>query len=232
MASMTDLLRDWLDRADARAMPRLYAAVSVETDEVRALLRRRRKPFVDPESPGARREDVHATARWIVEQSRARSGAMAGFAGLLGAVSVPPEVLAHTVALLRMGQRLTVTYGFELGTDRGQMALWRALAAGFQVELPEQGALDVRASHMPGMILRGQSDTAAEQLAGAIVRRSAWMVGTRLFRLVPVLATGVSAMSAHDRTQGVGDRMIAVLQRLAEAPLHGDTEVVDAFEIR
>lgn len=235
MALVRDIVAGIVDRADQRLVGQVVAAVSVDTIALRERLRSSNRPFLDPEA----RErpslaEVEYTAMHLVKQSRVRVGAFGGVASLGGLVSVPPEAAATGVAGLRLAQRLAVVYGFDPETDRGEMAVLRALSAGFEVPLLERGPMGIRVRELPGLIV-GQhtldSRNAGGALATAVARRSALLVGRRLTRLVPVLFSGWSAIAARDRMNDIGRRMVVVLRQLAEAPeIRGQIE--DAVEVQ
>lgn len=235
MATIRDVASEALGRVDASLLAGLYTSVSVSPRRVRRSLRVSGRPFLDPdavERPSL--VQVDHTARWVVEQSGFRLGMFGGVAGTAGAASVPPEVVATTIAGLRLAQRLAIVYGFDPHTDRGEMAVWRALAGGFEVELPGDGPVSMRVSDLPGALVRGRGPrSASEALATAVVRESASMVGRRLARWLPVplLSSGLSATAARDRMREIGERMRLVLRRLAEAPAADPDRVEDAVEL-
>lgn len=234
MALPRDIVSHLVDQADKRLVGQVVSAVSVETAATRDRLRFSGRPFLDPKCEvRPTLAEVEHTALHVVRQARVRVGAFGGVASLGGLVSVPPEVLATGVAGLRLAQRLAIVYGFDPETDRGEMAVLRALAAGFEVHLPEGGAMKVRVREVPALLL-GQvaldSTNAGGALATAVARRSALLVGRRITRLVPVLFSGWSAIAARDRMDAIGRRMVVVLRQLADAPeIEGHIE--DAVEV-
>ncbi len=233
MPSVGDVLRELAQRFDARVVPSLFAGVTLRTGKVRGWLRSRHRPFVDPESrERVSPAEVDYTADWVIEQGSARAGFFGGIIGVGGVLSVAPEVVGSTVAAIRLGQRLAVVYGFDIDSDRGQMALWRALAAGYEVELPERGPMGMRMSELPDVIRPGFVARSAEgALASAVVKQSARMVGMSLVRLIPVLSTSVAAASARSRSHEIGARMKVVLKGMADAPSLEHAEVTDAVEL-
>ena len=231
MAGPRELLRELAERMDSRLVEGWLQTVSVPTHRVRAWLTAAGRPFVDPDSAPVPLEDADRTAAWVLAQARWTGGTLGGLAGLGGAASIPPEVLATVVHGLRLGQRLCVVYGFDPETDRGRMVLWQALAAGFEVDLPEQGPIGLRLSELPGVLVpRGAASNVGGALARSVLRRSALMVVGRLFRLVPVVSAGLSATEGQRRISGIGERMAATLHRVAEVPAPARTE--DALELR
>jgi hypothetical protein len=232
MGTRRDILRAALDRADAAVLPAGVAAVSVKTGTVRARLRALGLPFFDPDAPAPRRFEVEAAAERVIAQAAARASAYGGLAGLAGLAGLPAEVGAEAVAALRLAQRLAVLWGFELESERGGVAVWRALAAGFEVSMPEQGPLGARLSELPAWLLAvGPRPRVEAALAGAVVRRTAAWAAGRWARVVPVIGSVAAASDAHARFFELGRRMSAQLARLSEA---GGLEqpVFDALVVR
>ncbi|MFT4626167.1 MAG: hypothetical protein ACI8PZ_004841 [Myxococcota bacterium] len=230
MSGPGDLLTELADHMDSRLMAGWIHTVSVPTPRVRSWLRSSKRPFIDPGGPQVSLADADATAAWVVEQARWSGGTLGGIAGLGGAASVPPEIVATVIHALRLAQRLCVVYGFDHSTDRGRMVLWQTLAAGFEVELPNQGPIGLRLSELPSVLVR-RSDvlTVGGALARRVLRRSALMVVGRLFRLLPVVSAGLSASDGQRRMAEIGSRMSATLRRVAEQP--GTLAAEDAQEL-
>jgi hypothetical protein len=233
MAGVREVLAQLLEHADHRLPSGFYLAISVPTERVRSKLRRSRRAFIDPgEAAPPELADVDATATWVISQASLSGAMLGGFASVAGAASVPPEALATAVAWVRLAQRLAIVYGFDPETERGQLAVWRALAAGLELQMPDHGPLSMRVRDLPTMILpRATMVSASAEMARAVLRQSLWSLATRVTRLVPIVSPGVSAVSARRRVSDVGERMKAALRRLAEVP--GDLDVVeDAVEVR
>ncbi|MEQ1564017.1 MAG: hypothetical protein ABMA64_00140 [Myxococcota bacterium] len=223
---------DLLERADRTLVAGWYSAVSVDAERVRAWLRAHRLPFVDPTHPtAASLVDVDQTANKLVSRSASMLSALGGAAGLAGAATVPPEWVATNVAALRLAQRLCVVYGFDPATDRGQMALCRALASGYDVELPESGPVSLRLSDLPRLFRTPRSSDVSGRLVRAMATGSMWWVVGRVTRFVPVLSASSHAIDARRQVESAGAKMKAVLRRLSDAPTVGVGELEDASEL-
>lgn len=221
-------LEDFFEQLDLDAADRLYRRVSVDPRRFSRTLRTAGRIWArDGQRPAL--EDVRHTARWVVSQSAFRTGALGGFAGLTGAASIPAEVGLRGVATLRLAQRLLLVYGFDPSQDRGRTALWRVLAAGMEVPLPEHGPVGMRASSVPRALTRGGRDVGAT-LTRALFQRTAQSVMRRLTRLVPLASVASNARAASSRTEAVGERMIQVLDRLYEPDLPDDVEEAREIE--
>jgi len=234
MPTVRELMEEVVGRVDVSLPGAMYAAVSVNPDRVRSWLRAAGRPFIERGTEVPAPEQLLETGRWVIGQSRFRLALVGGLAGLWGAASVPPEALASTIALLRLAQRLAVVFGFDPTSDRGEMAVWQALAAGFEVELPSDGPMGMRVRDLPVVLAKGsRARRPGGALATAVLRESIWQIGSRLSRLLalPVLSSGLSAAGAHERATAVGERMLATLQRLADAPPVDPALVEEAVEV-
>lgn len=211
------------DRADTEVLGALYRAISVSVPAVRASLRAAGRPFLDPAGPGPVDEHrVAETADHFIEQARLSSGLFGLAAGMGGAASVPGQVTAELVLGVRLAQALAVVYGFDPSSDRGMVAVTRALAAGFEVPLPDMGVIELRVSDLGGLILRrpsawrSSSTGIAGDLARQMLQRTLWRIGGRATRWVPVVGASVAMQAASERVREVGGRMKATLHRLAD----------------
>ncbi|MBW1878978.1 MAG: hypothetical protein JRJ84_11490 [Deltaproteobacteria bacterium] len=234
MPTVRELMGELLGQVDVSLPGALYAAVSVTPERVRRWLRAAERPFIVHGSEAPEPDQLLDTGRWVIEQSRFKLTLVGGLAGLGGAASVPPEALASTIALLRLAQRLAIVFGFDPTTDRGEMAVWQALAAGFELELPGEGPMGMRVRDLPAVLVKGRAARRPSgALATAVLRESIWHIGSRLSRLLalPVLSSGLSATSAHRRATEVGERMLGTLQRLADAPPVDSALVEEAVEL-
>lgn len=229
--ALKDVIADLVHHADERMLAGWYRAVSIRPERVRHQLRSSGHVWLDPSTGTANLNELDRAANWVISQSRFGATAIGGIAGLGGVASVPPEVLAQFVAALRMAQRLAVVYGFDPTTDRGRMALSRALAAGFEVELPEDGPVGMRVSDLPSVVAPRvlAPRTVGGDLLGSILRKSAWMLGARLTRLVPIAGAGVAASDAGKTREEIGLRMKDIFRQLAEVRSTGVIE--EAVEV-
>lgn len=218
MPALRDLFDRLVDHADQRLPAGFYAAISVPTARTRERLRARHKAFIDPDrSEVPAMVDVDATATWVISQSKLNYATLGGIAAVGGWASVPPEALASAMGVVRLGQRLAVVYGFDPETDKGQMALWRALASGLEMELPSEGPMQVRLRDLPA-VLAPQPVSAGTYMARQVLTRQAYAIATRFTRLIPLVSPILSASRSHSRMHAVGERMRDVFRRLAEIP--------------
>lgn len=230
MSLWGEWLREGAEVVDARLPAWAYASVSVDVEAVRADLRARGLPFVDPLAPGARASDIEATARQVVASARGSASSLGAIGGLGGLLSMGPEAAGWVVLVLRLAQRLAIVHGFDPDTERGRVAVERALAAAFELDLPGPGLLRSRASELLRPGLRAGLDDRS-RLARGVVKGAAGLVTARLGRLVPVVSSAVSALDNRAQLAAAGERMVAALRELADGPLLDREAAVDAVEV-
>ena len=231
MATVGDALKDLLSSADARLLAGWYRAVSVPAASVRRTLRQAGLTYVDPATGGGDLHELDRSAAWVIAQASDSATAIGGIAGLGGLASIPPEVLANLVSGIRLGQRLAVVYGFDPDTDRGQMALFRALAAAYEVEMPDRGPVGMRVSELPSLVaptLMAPRSVPGD-LVGQIVRKAAWTLASRYSRIVPVVASVPAAVQRRKEVAAMGRKMQRVLRLMSEPRALGVIE--EAVEI-
>lgn len=222
-----------LERADAQLVAGWYHTVSVNTERERARMRQEGMAFADPtQGHPPSLGELMLSAQRVIERAAASAGATSGLAGIAGAPTVPPEVVGSMIAALRTGQRLCLIYGFDPHTDRGQMALCRALAGAYDVELPATGPMGMRVSDLP-QLARPGSDPAsvAAKLTRALLVRSAWLVASRVTRLVPLISAASGAVDSRRRSEVAAQRMREILERLSDVPGPGRVRIEDAEEV-
>ncbi|MDP2316081.1 MAG: EcsC family protein [Pseudomonadota bacterium] len=217
MASPFSVLLQALgERLDEDLLPAIYTAASVPTADVRGWMRETGVPFLDAEAGSYPvLGELDEAARRIVAQSRDRATAFGVASGFVGAVAIPPEVLATIVSTLRLAQRLAVVYGFDPEQDAGRIMMWRALAAAYEVELPAQGPVGLKMRELPDL-LRSQvpaTRQASAWLARQVIVRATSTVMMRVTRIIPGLGAGLAGWGARRRTHAMGERMIEVYRR-------------------
>lgn len=208
------------DRLDGDLLPSLYATVSVPTQVIRATFRADDIAFIDANAgqwPDALA--LEESAQQVIAHARRRGVSLSVVSGLVGAVAIPPEVLASLVLALRLGQRMAVVFGFDPETDAGRLVLWRAVAAAYDLEMPSQAQVGMRVSDLPEL-LKSQlpsSQRVASWMGKRVARRVAMTAVKRATRLVPGLGMGVAGWAAHRRVDTMGARMLTVFRRSVEA---------------
>ncbi len=177
--------------------------------------------------------DAEALARSVARVSKEasrKSAALGAIGGLAGVLAIAPELAAQLVASLRLAQRLAVVYGFDPETDHGKLVLARALAAAWEVQLPDSARVTTRISDLTVMARSGGNSEALVGWAGRqVASKSVAVLVGRVVRLVPGLGAGVGGVLAWRRQQLHARRMAAVYAGAIEsAPFDlGDESVAD-----
>lgn len=235
MASPLSVLLQALgERLDEDLLPAIYTAASVPTADVRAWMRDTGIPFHDPAAGSCPSSaDLDDAAARIVAHARDRATAFGVASGFMGAVAIPPEVLASIVSTLRLAQRLAVLHGFDPETDVGRLVMWRALAAAYELELPAQGPVGLKVRELPDLLRSHVPATrqASAWLARQVVVRATATIMSRITRLIPGLGAGLAGWGANRRTHAMGGRMAEVYRRaMTGAPFELEGEEI-AVEI-
>jgi hypothetical protein len=228
---MASLRAEMWRRVDQRLMAGWWTTISVPAERTRRWLRGRRLAFIDPEQPPPAMADVQRTADIVIARYANSAALLGAAAGLGGLLSVPPELAANLVAVLRLGQRLCVVYGFDPESDRGHMALWQALAKAYGVDLPASGLVGLRAADLPSLLRAAAPTSVSGALVNAAVRGSAWRLLGRVTRFVPIVAA--ASQAAHERRQmdELGRAMSETLRQLADGPMARGAGIEDAVEL-
>ena len=222
-------MKDWADEA---LLANAYRGLSVNTRVFRTRLRTAQRSFCDPNVPQTpTMHEVDKTAAWVSEQVGIQTGIRSGIASLAGAISIPPEVLLTLVTYIRLAQKLTIVYGYDPHSDKGQMVMWRALAAGLETELPEQGPLGMRLRDLTRLFSMPRADQVGTQVTRALVKKSVWAVLRRTTRYVPVLSLGSSTIGGRRRMRSAGHRMNQVLRRLCDSETDPPLLIQEAVEV-
>lgn len=231
---LEQILQNLGERLDAELLPSIYASVALRTAEVRAELREAGLACYDPEAgqlPGE--GELALSAEAVIDRSTRNATLSGAVAGLAGAAALPPEVAVTLVRTLRLGQRLAVIYGHDPETERGKLILWMAVAAAWEVKLPEQASLDLRVRALPDL-LREQVPALRLSMGAfgqTVATRALVTMGRRTLRLLPGLGAGLGAWDARRRLRAHGARMLRVVQRAWEGGLVLDGPIEDAVEV-
>jgi hypothetical protein len=211
---MRQVLLNLTERLDEELLPTLYAAASIGAADIQAELDLRSEPRlggeVEPEP-----HELESTSRNVIQRSCRRAAARGALAGAGGLLAVPPEAAASVVQSIRLAQRLVVVWGFDPDTDLGQIHVARALAAAYEVELPDQGPIDMRVRDIARLgtpkvpELRNQTTALVQVLA----QRSVVTLVKRYYRWIPGIGAGLGALGAHRGLRKQGERMVAYLRR-------------------
>ena len=237
MASVRDsvlanLIRDLTGRVDEDLPPYVLSAMSIDVAEYREALHQSGQSFIHvSNSPAPSLESLNKAAQKAIKRSARKASIVGAAGGIAGFLGVPPEVAARIIQSVRLAQRLAIIYGHDPSTDRGAMHVRKALAAGWEFELPPQTKVDVRLSDIPSMVRSSFPATPHRGgwLAQTLVSRAASSVNSRIMRFVPGFGLGLGAFQAHRTVRGIGLRMQNTYIRSYRHPK--PTGIEDAIEV-
>ncbi len=215
--SARDLFDDVSRQLGSDLIPALVRAASIDPDRFCDELRGRGLPIERLDDlRGLDLALLDPVAESLIESARRRSALSGVGLGMGGWIAIPPEILAQLVQQLKLAQRLSLVYGVDFRTPAGEMALWKAVAEGADVELPAEGSPRTVGSALPARI--GRTPVAVNpvvsRLALAVVRQIVTRRALPLGRLVPVVAGGVGMVSNYVQFGRAGRRMMAYYRRM------------------
>ena len=124
-------------------------------------------------------------------------------------MGLPPGLLHLTVLMVRLGQRLSIAYGVDYRSGRGELELWKALALAVGANVDWEGTEAQLMRRLP-VVVTGTgafSNPLLVQAARAVLMRVAIISGTRITRLVPVVGAGSGAILNFLEVHRVGRRL-------------------------
>ena len=130
---------------------------------------------------------------WIRRARRA--AAMSGISlGAGGWLSLAPGLGHLVVVIVRLAQRISLTYGFDYRTDRGEIELWKGLALATGARVDWEGTEAELMRRLPAVVTG--TGTFANPLLlrafQAVVLRIALAAGLRVGRWIPGVVGGGS----------------------------------------
>ena len=228
---LANLIRDLTGRVDEDLPPYVLGAMSIDVTEYREALEQLGHAFIHvSNSPPPSLEALNKSAKKAISRSARKASIVGAAGGVAGFFGVPPEVAARIIQSVRLAQRLAIIYGHDPSTDRGAMHVRRALAAGWEFDLPAQTKVDFRLSDLPTLVRSGLPATSHRGgwLAQTLMSRAASSINSRVMRFVPGLGLGLGAFQAHKATRSIGVRMQNAYLRSYRHPK--PTGIEDAIE--
>jgi len=205
-----DPLEQLLDAIDDGLMQALYRLASVRPDEVLRDLRG------DGDAPAAL-DDLHAlpvaqldalAERYI--RSARRSAGLSGITlGSGGWIGLPSGLLHLVVLIVRLGQRISLAYGFDPSTSRGEIELWKTLAQAVGADVDWEGTEAELMRRLPAVVTGTGtfSNPLLLKAIQAVVLRIAAGAGLRLSRWVPVVGGGAGLVLNYVQVGSIGNEL-------------------------
>jgi hypothetical protein len=229
-----ELARAIFEVADDGLFQALYRLTWVSD---RAVLSDLREAGLEAESldelGGLPTEQLDAFADTYIRRAR-RAAAVSGISlGAGGLLSLPPGLGHLVVVIVRMAQRISLVYGFDYRTDRGEIELWKGLARATGAEVDWEGTEAELMRRLPAVVTG--TGTFANPLMlrafQAVVIRIALAAGLRLGRWVPgVVGGGSGALLNWLQVRSIG-RSLKDDWRAMHALGHVDTAGAIEVEI-
>ena len=205
-----DWAKTMFNAVDQGIVQSLYDAASVQPGAVFGDLSASDEPISDFLQVAALPvEVIDPLADRYVRQAR-RDAAISGISlGLGGWMGLPPGLIHMTVLILRLSQRLSVVYGHDFRTARGEIELWKAMAAAVGANVEWEGTETQMMARLP-VAFTGTGAFGSPLLvkaAQAVLTRLAVLAGTRVTRWVPVVGGGTSAIINYLEMDRIGRRL-------------------------
>jgi hypothetical protein len=210
--SPEELARLLLETLDEGVVQRLYRAASVPPDSVLADFAARGEPvrnFSELQKIPTERIDPLATR--YVRSARLHSAILGAGVGSAGWIGLPSGLAHVAVVLVRLAQRVSLAYGFDYRSDRGEIELWKALALALDAKVDWEGTEAELLRKLP-VVVTGTGTFANPLLLKAIqsvVLQIARTAGLRSARWVPVVGGGTALVLNWLHVDRVGRRLQA-----------------------
>ena len=205
-----DLARALLDALDDGLFQHLYRLSSVDPKEV----------VSDLASRGARVNGLESIASLGVEEldplvdryvkDARRQAAMSGLSlGAGGWLGLPPGLMHLVVSVVRLAQRISLAYGFDYRTDRGEIELWKALARAVDADVDFEGSEAELLRRLPAVVTGTGTFQNPLLLKAfqAVVGRVALGAGMHVTRWVPVVGGGSGMLLNYLQVGQIGRRL-------------------------
>ncbi len=206
---MYDWLRQVQEGNDEGLVGHLYHLASVPPSEVLATLRQEGVTVYAPEHvlevPTERLDPI---ADKIIRKALWRGTFYGATFGMGGLLSVPPELAYLFLTIVRLAQRISLCYGQEYESLRGQIELWSTLGRGVGIELDIEGLETDVYRRLPVVFGKGPfRDPLLIKAAQKVLVTIGFRVSSRVARFVPFLGAGVGLASTYAYLAGIGKRM-------------------------
>ncbi len=202
-----DVARSLLDALDDGLFQSLYRLTWVDPETVVKDVRRSGADVAELRELGdLPTEQLDGVVDDYIRRARrqaAVSGMSLGATGWLGL----PSGLGHlVVVIVRLAQRISLSYGFDYRTDKGEIELWKGLAAATGAEVDWDGTEAELMRRLPAVVTGtgAFSNPLLLKAFQAVVTRIAVASGARLTRWVPVVGGGTGLVLNWVQVDSIG----------------------------
>ncbi len=206
---MYEWLRQVQEGNDEGLIGYLYQLASVPPSQVFAAMREQGVDVYTAEHvlqvPTDRLDPV---ANKFIRSTLWRSSFYGATFGMGGILSIPPELAYLFVTIVRLAQRISLCYGQEYESLRGQIELWSTLGRGVGIELSMEGLEADVYRRLPVVFGKGPfREPILIKAAQKILVTIGLRLSTRMARFVPLVGAGVGMASTYTYLSRVARRM-------------------------
>ncbi len=207
-----DLAQAVFDTIDEGLLQRLYQVASVDPEAILADVRKAGHSVESLQDlQQLPTEVVDALVDGYIQRSK-RVAAVGGVSlGLGGWLGLAPGLSQLLVVVLRLGQRISLVYGFDYRTDRGELELWKGIAAAVGASLRWEGTEAELIKRLPVAVTGSGTFTnpLLVQALRAVIARVALSSGRQVTRWLPLVGGGTGMVFNYLEVDRIGRRMKA-----------------------
>jgi len=206
------LARNIFDTIDEGLFQRLYQVASVEPESVFADLREAGHDVSTLEDlQKLPTEVLDSLADNYIRRAR-RKAAVGGVSlGIGGWLGLGPGLSQLLILILRLSQRISLVYGFDYRSGRGELELWKALAAAVGASLRWEGTEAEIVKRLPVAVTGSGAfaNPLLMQALRAVVKRVALLSGRQVTRWLPLVGGGTGMVFNYLEVGRIGNRLKA-----------------------
>tara|TARA_Y100001968_G_scaffold332461_1_gene390712 strand:+ start:380 stop:1090 length:711 start_codon:yes stop_codon:yes gene_type:complete len=198
------------DAIDEGVLHRLYQLASVEPDQVLADLRQSGHPVQSIEQLQTLPTEVLDRQADLYIRSAKRKAAFGGASmGMGGWLGLGPGLSQMLVVALRLSQRISLVYGFDYRDERGELELWKGLAAAVGASLRWEGTEAELWGRLPAAITGSGalSNPLITQALRSVVKGLALRSSGQLSRWLPLVGGGAGMVFNYLEVDRMGRRL-------------------------
>ena len=204
-----ELVRQLQANMDEGLLSQLYALTSISTQEVLEILRQENIKVYSPDDVlKTPTELLDEAADKAITQTKRKGAFYGGSFGMGGLISVAPELIYIFVTMIRLAQRLSMTYGQEYDSTKGRLDLWAAIGRAVGIKLELEGLESDLYRDLPIVMGKGPfRDPLLFKVAQKVLMTIGFKMSTRVSRLVPFLGAGVGVVTTYAYLSKIGYKL-------------------------
>jgi len=207
-----DLAQSIFETIDEGLFQRLYQVASVKPEAILADLRQAGHPVESLADVQQLPTEVLDSLADAYIKSARRTAAMGGVSlGIGGWLGLAPGLSQLLVLVLRLGQRISLVYGFDYRSGQGELDLWKGIASAVGASLRWEGTEAEVVKRLPVAVTGSGAFTnpLLRQALRAVVARVALSSGRQLSRWLPLVGGGTGMIFNYLEVDRIGRRLKA-----------------------